>query len=178
MGNRTAIAPAAARPCAACPWLLANHGRRHPDGWYRATNLRRLWAGLRTGEAPGMSCHPTDPDNPVPEGWRGVPVGTVTRECAGAQTLVQRELRLFERLADQLGIDAPILRIYRALRPRGLTRAGLAHWVHGQMLAGTPFGPPNAMTAQPLDHPVGIDHDGLPWPVTDHQISAVFVEVG
>ena len=56
---------AAKSPCQACPWRVENHGKRHPDGWYTKANLRRLWSGIRRGEE--MSCHPTDPSNPVSE---------------------------------------------------------------------------------------------------------------
>ena len=163
----TTVAPALGTPCGACPWRTANHGRRHPDGWYTKANLRRLWAGLRTGVAPGMTCHPTDPNNPVPDGWRGVPADTVTRECAGAQLLVQREIRIFERMAQVLGMDYPVLKLYRLLRPRGLTTTGLGYWVQAQMLAGTTFGPPNKMTEQQLDLPVSNGGPGACWPVSD-----------
>lgn len=56
---------AAPHACSACPWRLANQGKRHPDGWYAKANLSRLWSRLRRGEA--MSCHPSDPNNEVSE---------------------------------------------------------------------------------------------------------------
>ncbi len=56
---------AAPRPCSSCPWLIANHGRPHPDGWNTKRNRDRLWAKLRTGDS--MSCHKTDVSNPVPD---------------------------------------------------------------------------------------------------------------
>lgn len=90
MTSRTEMAPPAEQPCRDCPWRTANHGKRHPDGWYRKDNRRRLWAGLKDGEH--MTCHPTDPDNPVPDGWRTVPVGTRTRVCAGAHQLILQAL--------------------------------------------------------------------------------------
>ena len=88
--ERTEVEGLADHPCAACPWLTANHRRPHPDGWYSDANRRRLWSGLRTGDAPGMTCHPTDPNNQ--------PVGdhVVTRECTGAWLLVAREATAFE----------------------------------------------------------------------------------
>ena len=88
--DRTEIDPPAESACAACPWRTSNHRRRHPDSWYTDANRRRLWNGIRTGEAPGMTCHPTDPNNQ--------PVGqnTRTRECTGIWTLVMRELKAFE----------------------------------------------------------------------------------
>ena len=168
--RRQGVKPACSTPCGACPWRTSNHGVRHPDGWYTKTNLRRLWTGLRTGEAPGMTCHPTDPEMPVPDSWRRVPVDTVTRECAGAQTLIQRELWVFERMIQVLGMDAPIFKLYRLLRPRGLTRGGLAYWINSQMLAGTQFGSPNRMTKQDLNAPVSIGAEGALWPIDDQDL--------
>ena len=50
-------------PCTGCPWRTANHGTPHPGGFYRRTNLRRLWARIRQGGGI-QSCHPTDPGHP------------------------------------------------------------------------------------------------------------------
>lgn len=121
-------------PCAACPWRASNQGKPHPHGWYSKKNLRRLWAGLRSGKAPGMTCHPTDPDNEVPEGHRPAPEGNDARECAGALILVQRELKLLEK--DPKG--------YLKARPGGLTKAGLHWWAIARCFyAGTPLGGPS-----------------------------------
>lgn len=49
-----------------------------------------------------------------------------TRECYGAVLLVARELKFAESLCDTHGDGAA--REYRRLRPKGLTRSGLAHW--------------------------------------------------
>lgn len=106
-------------PCAHCPWRKSNHGKPHPHGWYSRKNLRRLWIGLRTGRAPGMTCHPTDTDNLVPEGSLQVPEGTEKKECAGALLLITRELRLLEK--DPKGY-------IKANRGRGLTKDGIAWW--------------------------------------------------
>ena len=84
-------------PCAACPWRKSNQGKPHPHGWYTKKNLERLWAGLRSGEAPGMTCHPTDLNNEVPEGHRAPPETVEAKECAGALILVIRELKLLEK---------------------------------------------------------------------------------
>lgn len=119
-GKRTEMRAASeAGPCSACPWRASNHGKRHPDGWYTKANLRRLWAGLRRGER--MTCHPTDPANPVPDGARPVPDGTATRECTGALVLVQREL---QRVQDVFAADGS-LADYRRAHPRGLTNDGV-----------------------------------------------------
>lgn len=84
--------------CAACPWLTANQGRRTKGGWYTKANLRRLWTGLRTGEAPGMTCHPTDPQHPAPDGRPDAvpPDGSDFHECHGAAVLMQREIGILE----------------------------------------------------------------------------------
>lgn len=128
--NVTTCAP---RACAHCPWRVSNQGKRHPGHWYTLANLRRLWTGLRTGEAPGMTCHPTDPNNPVPEGCPSVPEGAETRECTGALLLVTRELKLLEKLD---------VKPYLKQRGRiGLSRDGLVHWVMGRCkLGGTIMG--------------------------------------
>lgn len=122
--ERTEIDPPAADPCAACPWRTANHGKPHPDGYYTDANRKRLWAGLRTGDAPGMTCHPTDPENqPVKASQR-------TRECTGAWILLLREQRAFEQSAD--------LRSYQRCRKLALTRDGFLA-ILGAMLPA-PFG--------------------------------------
>ena len=91
--ERTEIDPPAATPCAACPWRTGNHRKPHPQGYNSDANRRRLWSGLRTGEAPGMTCHPTDPENqPVKETVR-------TRECTGAWLLLLREMAALEASA-------------------------------------------------------------------------------
>lgn len=112
-------------PCIDCPWLVINHGRRHPSGWFTKANRDRLWARLRRGE--NMSCHRTDPNNPVTEkaqaaGYSPVPERARVRECAGAVILQQREVMWFQHVVDQA--DA-LVGTYRRLRPRGLTTEGL-----------------------------------------------------
>jgi hypothetical protein len=146
--------PAALVPCQACPWRLANQGRRHPGGWYTAANLRRLWAGLRRGE--DMSCHPTDPANPVPDGWRQVPPDTRTRECAGALILKQREVMVLQEV---YGSDP---RAYRRGRPHGLTSQGVLAVVERAIFGGGPIGG-IVMTRPNLNEP-GIGYPPLgPW---------------
>ena len=109
--ERTEIDPPAEHPCAACPWLTANHRKAHPEGYYTDANRRRLWNGLRTGEAPGMTCHPTDPRNqPVKDDQR-------TRECTGALILMQREANAFE--------EAGSMAQYKTGRKLAATRDGL-----------------------------------------------------
>lgn len=116
--------PAATTPCAQCPWRASNQGTCHPGGWYTKANLRRLWAGLRRGER--MSCHPTDPGNPLPPGFRPPPAGVAVRECAGALALVQRELWRFQE--QYAGVKE-----YRRARPFAMTPEGL--WAAASALA-------------------------------------------
>lgn len=126
-------------PCAACPWRISNSGKKtkSPDmefGWYSRKNLDRLWNGLRTGEAPGMTCHPTDGDNPLPEGMEPPRETVEKRECAGALLLVQRELKLIEELG-------PEEYLKRSKVSRGLTKDGIAWWALSRcVFAGTPMG--------------------------------------
>jgi hypothetical protein len=160
---------AARKPCANCPWRLSNQGKRHPSGWYTKRNLRRLWQGLKRGEA--MSCHPTDPNNPVgPEdeaaGHRPAPEGMDPRECAGALVLVQREVEVFQAVARQRDEEEPGakdgLRAYRRLRPRGMTQEGLAEVVSRVLFGGTPFGGADMTTPDLNDADIG--HPDLTWP--------------
>lgn len=132
------------RPCAACPWRTENHGRRHPDGWYTAANRKRLWAKLRRGD--GMTCHPTDPLNPIPEGARAVPENATTHECAGALILQQRELMYLQ--------DEPDLQTYRRNRPLGLTRAGIAEMISRALFGGLPIVGGRAMSKPDLNEKV------------------------
>src|SRR5690349_1270948 len=105
-------------PCSHCPWRTENHGKPHPDGWYTAANRKRLWAKLRRGES--MSCHPTDPENPVSEKARAAGAvvakeGSQVRECIGAIVLQQREVMRFQAQPDA----------YLKLHSNGMTRRGL-----------------------------------------------------
>jgi hypothetical protein len=122
--ERTEIEGLADKPCAACPWLTANHRRPHPEGWYSDANRRRLWNGLRTGEAPGMTCHPTDPENQ--------PVGehVVTRECTGAWLLIAKETKAFE--------ESSSFAEYRRGRKLAMTRGGFLEAISALM--PPPFG--------------------------------------
>jgi hypothetical protein len=151
-----------ADPCAQCPWRTANHGKRHPDGWYTQTNRFRLWSRLRRGEP--MSCHPTDPGNPLSErarnaGYKPAPAGTKPLECRGALILVQRELHLF---VDKYGMQ---MSAYRAGRSIGLTRAGIQAIAMRLTFGGMPLVGPAKMARPDLNAPVG--HPDLPWDPAD-----------
>lgn len=146
---------AAPTPCVHCPWRTSNQGKRHPDGWYTAANLRRLWAQLRRGEL--MSCHPTDPGNPVSEraqavGYRPAPEHSQVRECTGALVIQQREFMLL-----QDGYNADLKR-YRRERPKGMTKEGLWSLIERAVFGGTPIGG-HAMARPDLNQP----DVGVPW---------------
>lgn len=151
------IIPDQDKPCLHCPWLTSNHGKRHPDGWYTKTKRRFLWAMLRRGEEI-MSCHPTDPANPVSDkaraaGYRPAPPGTTPRLCIGAIVLVQRELYRISTEYDRVPSS------YIAANPRGLTRNGIAAWAFRIGLGGTPLSGPR-IPRPDLNAPVSVE--GVP----------------
>ena len=115
------------RPCEQCPWLLANHGKRHPHGFFRKTNLRRLWNQIRRGGGI-QTCHMTDPSHPD----HGAPEKAELRECAGSVVLVMREMR---RAGEAGTITPESLDRYKAevkAGRKGLTDTGLQYWVLGR----------------------------------------------
>jgi hypothetical protein len=136
------LGAAAPQACAHCPWRLANQGTPHPHGFYTKRNLARLWAGLRSGEAPGMTCHPTDPRMAEFEGYEENAERDVTLECRGAIVLVVREVMRFQAICHQVeagDLAGPALRAYRQQAPKGLTRDGLAEAVSRFLLGATPL---------------------------------------
>lgn len=139
--RRKSMAAACAQPCSACPWRTENQGTPHPHGFYSKANLRRLWNGLKRGER--MTCHPTDPAMAEFEGYEKTAERERTHECAGAQTLIQRELAYFGQAAKD--VDAgrapgPAFNLYKMRRGRAaMTRAGLAEHVSAALFGGTPF---------------------------------------
>jgi hypothetical protein len=153
--------------CKDCPWRIENHGRRSSGGFFTVANRKRLWNGLRTGEAPGMTCHGTDPRKKTAaehEEWDETAGAEATHECAGSVAVVQRELLIFQNIAEGLPEGAKAgraLTIYRKMRPRGMTRGGFAEWISRVAFGGTPLA--RAMrqpTEEFLDQPVS---NGLPW---------------
>lgn len=137
--SRRKLVAANPRPCSACPWRLSNQGRKDdPHGFYTKANLKRLWDGLRSGEAPGMTCHPTDPEMAVYAGYEATADRPATAECAGSIVLLAREFKAFEALTREVDAEeaagvklrrGEALRRYRRARPRGMTREGLAELV-------------------------------------------------
>ncbi len=79
------------RVCETCPFLVKNHGKKHEAGWYTRTNIRRLWSGLRSGKAPGILCHSSDPQNEDYGGGGKVKPGH-EHECAGALLLLAQNI--------------------------------------------------------------------------------------
>jgi len=81
-----------------------------------------------------MTCHPTDPDNVVPEGCKAAPDDGETYECTGALVLVIRELRAFEK--------DPKVYFKREGPSRRMTRRGMWFWgvQRASGLAGTIMG--------------------------------------
>ena len=140
----------AIKPCSDCPWRKSNQDQKHKGHWYTKKNLNRLWAGLRTGSAPGMTCHPTDPSNPLPDGMLGgAPKGQDPTECAGALLLIIRELKMVEK----------DVKAYTKTRKKGLTKDGIAWWALSRCVySNTPFGgPPIPMIEEDAD----IVYDGV-----------------
>lgn len=156
------VEPAAPRPCSACPWRTSNHGKPHPDGWYTARNRERLWGGLRRGVS--MTCHPTDPDNPVPASQAPVSPSATTHECTGGHVLQQRELHYLDRILRDGGTWAD----YRRAHPRGLTREGAAELVSRLAFGGLPLVGGAPMSRPNLNEP-DVSHPPLDtWgPVSD-----------
>jgi len=150
--------PAAEKPCDACPWRIANQGKRKPRAWYSLSNLRRLWSGLRDGER--MTCHPTDPDNPLPPGARALPEDVKTRECTGALIVVQREVTKFQECAAQA--EAAGKRDgfgrYQKMQPCGMTIGGILATAERALFGGTVLGG-TKMTLPNLND----DEIGAPW---------------
>lgn len=144
MTERKALVAAAPRACAQCPWRLSNQGQPHPHGFYSKRNLARLWAGLRSSRAPGMTCHPTDPSMAEFEGYEDTADREVTLECRGSVILMVREVMRFQAICHRVEAsgEVPIgeaLRRYRAEAPKGFTRNGLAEIVGRFLFGGTPL---------------------------------------
>lgn len=173
MTARLSIERRLPQPCAECPWRLSNHCREHEHGFYDDDNRERLWAGLRSGEAPGMTCHPTDPDMAEFEGYEKTATRVVTYECAGAVVLIQRELAIIQNIAEGLGIvnreatkrtSTKLTDAYADFRPEGLTIVAAMNFGLRTVMESTPpfpvFGQP---TQDFLDQPVAVNEGKLPW---------------
>lgn len=128
------------RACSACPWRLSNQGTRHPHGFYTQTNLRRLWTGLRTGNAPGMTCHPTDARMAEFEGYEATAArGPDANECAGSVILLYRELMRFQAITLDAEDGGNPWRFYRAVAPKGPIREVMYLLALRLAMGDTPF---------------------------------------
>jgi hypothetical protein len=153
-------------PCKGCPWLTKNHGRppfeEPPKGykvkgddyepdWYGKENAQDLWSLIRDGEM--MTCHATDPGQ-----WEHVDQDKEPELCAGMLVLVQREMKVFERICRERqalgkrdGID-----VYLKRRPNGLTRGGMIGWIERVAFGGS-------VPQTDLSAKVSIQGKELPW---------------
>lgn len=132
------IAGALPNACALCPWRISNQGTPHPHGFYDKANIKRLWDGIRRGDAPGMSCHPTDPRMAEFEGYEETAERTRTHECMGSWVMVAREMERFQAICKAVEREqqdgatfrsGEALRRYRAATSgKAMTREGLAEW--------------------------------------------------
>ena len=78
--------------CETCPWLTKNHGKKHPAGWYKLSNLKRLWNAMRKGNAPGIVCHSSDPDQAEYGGTAKIKPDVQKRACAGAYIALAKHI--------------------------------------------------------------------------------------
>lgn len=115
--------------CATCPWRYENHRKKHPAGWFNISNLKRLWNGIRTGEAPGMICHSTDPKNVEYGGDKVVKPGH-ERPCAGMVILVCVELETISHAAT--------LREYSKTHALPMKRWAVARWYEKYLFGQLP----------------------------------------
>src|SRR5579864_1339428 len=127
------------KPCAQCPWRLANHGKPHKFGFYRKANLRRLWNQIRSGGAE-QSCHLTDPSHPDHVAVGAKP-GAQAQECPGSVILILREVN---RMSDNNVMTPESADAYFASRRKGIKKGtGALYWLISRIkLGGTVMGGP------------------------------------
>jgi len=159
MSNTYANAKTAGTPCEQYPWQIANHGKRHPGGFYRKDNLRRLWNQIRKGGGT-QSCHPTDPSHQDHRQYAGAKPGARPLECLGSVILVLREMRYADTLdgdttAGELSVTDFERYMAETRQRQGLSRDGLLY--HGfERAMPRPFGdgtPLPAVAEELLDSP-------------------------
>lgn len=155
------VEEAAPHPCGACPWRTENQGKRHQHGFYTKKNLRRLWAGLRRGEA--MTCHPTDPRMAEFDGYEKCADASKTKECTGSIILVQRELQRAADICERPEVETDGFKVYRREHPKGLTIDGIMENISRTLYGGVPLIGGRPMARPDLNEP-GIGHPDLePW---------------
>jgi len=121
----------ATTPCEQCPWRVANHGKRHPGGFYRKDNLRRLWNQIRKGGRL-QSCHPTDAGHADHRKYAGAKPDAKPLECIGSVILILREMRYADTLdgdttAGELSPTDFDRYMAETRERKGLTRDGLLY---------------------------------------------------
>lgn len=121
----------ASTPCELCPWRVANHSKRHPGGFYRKDNLRRLWNQIRKGGRI-QGCHPTDPSHEDHCKYAGAKPDTTPLECTGSVILIRRELRYANTLDDDptsnvVSVSAGKRYLTESRARKGLTREGILY---------------------------------------------------
>ena len=109
--------PKCLKVCPTCPWIRQNHGKKHPAKWYSLANLKRLWNGVRTGKAPGMVCHSTDPESPEYGGTNPNIKPGAEHECAGLIQIVIKQV-------DSVN-ESKTFKEYQAKHKFPFTRTGL-----------------------------------------------------
>lgn len=120
------------RPCAQCPWRLANQGKRHKHSFYTKANLRRLWNQLRGGGGE-QSCHLTDPSHPDHID-AGAKPGAKAQECPGSVIVVLREV---QKMTAGSAVTNNGVKKYLMMRKKnGLTKQGVLFWVVSRIQFG------------------------------------------
>jgi len=147
--------------CEQCPWRRSNQGKPSPGGFFRKSNLRRLWNQIR-GASPDsaggrQSCHLTDPSHPDHIA-AGAKPGAKPRECPGSLIVVIRELR---KLSNEQSVVTPeSMTAYLGRRKLGLTKRGMRYWVVERI--GMPLPPPFGDGPLPGDLAIDDPEIGLP----------------
>ena len=138
-------------PCAECPWRVSNHGRRHPGGFYRAGNLRRLWNQIRRG-GNLQGCHPTDASHPDHRQYAGAKPEAAPAECAGSVILITREIVRAARLGGnetlELTVDGADKYLAESRTRKGLTLEGLLYQLLARRMP-RPMGPGTPLPGVP-----------------------------
>jgi hypothetical protein len=143
-----------ASPCATCPWLRENHGKVNPadPSWYTLANAKRLWNGIRQGEA--MICHATDPES-ADYGGKGAKPGH-ERMCVGMLVLVARTFKM-------LGTTKPAEYKKGAGGKMRMTPRGILAWIERFTFRGSAIGTPKDVMPVSYDGAAAA-RCGVPWP--------------
>lgn len=171
-------------PCATCPFVRTNFGRPNPEGydpkaaeeanpgqrffdWYSTANLRRLWLGIRSGEA--MICHATDPGASCYGYDKKTAAPGNERPCVGALAVILLHLKFVERFvhANPKAKPGEVLKAYRAAAGRfPMPREGLVAWtlqINSGRAGGSIFGVGGLVIPASLSAEAAAAC-GVPWP--------------